>query len=225
MNKSRITVVGAEPAVRKRDAQQSRERLLAAGIEVFAAKGRHAATVEEICRVAGLNKRLIYHYYGSKDRLYQEALRYVYEQFFSLEVTLGSMLLPAEELLATLVRRYYEFLRDHRSFVRLICYENLDDGRTASQLKLHGQKAPVITALRLALKKGETEKRFRHDIDVTQLLISIFALCFFYFSNQHTMNQFLGSAPLTKAALDRRIDHVVHLLLHGIAHQNLTADP
>ena len=209
--------VTMESMARTRDTQRSINLLLTAAVEVFSELGPRAATVDEICRRADLNKRMVYHYFSSKEGLYAEALRSVYQQFLSLEVMLGAMLLPAQELLETLVRRYYDFLASHPQFVRLISYENLNDGRVANRLKLAGQKAPVITALQLALRKGQDEGRFRRDIDPEQLLTSIFSLCFFYFSNQHTMKQFLGRGAMTRAALDTRVDHVVALLLHGIA--------
>lgn len=204
---------------KKRNAVQSSERLLNAAIEVFASRGPHGPTVDEICRKADLNKRMIYHYFGSKERLYEESLRHVYQQFLSLEVMLASMLLPPEQMLKVLVRRYYEFLAEHPSFVRLISYENLNEGRVARRLKLAGQKAPVITALRLALEKGQAAGRFRKGLDVTQLLVSIFGLCFFYFSNQYTMTEFLGGATPGKKDLGGRVDHVVNLLLHGISNE------
>lgn len=202
---------------RKRNREESMARILAAGVEVFAEHGPEAATVDDICARAELNKRMVYHYYGSKEGLYEKVIQEVYRQFLSLEVSLGSMLLPAEELLETLVSAYYRFLNDHPTFVRLISYENLNNGRVAERLELAGQKAPVITALQLALQKGQTEGRFRPGVDVTQLLLSIFSLCFFYFANRHTMEQFLGKSSLDAATMQDRITHVVELLLHGIS--------
>ena len=206
--------------IQKRDSQASRKRLINAAIKIFSHHGPEAATIDDICGKAGLNKRLAYHYFGSKEGIYKEALRVVYEQFFNLEIELGSMLLPAEELLEVLVRRYYKFLEAHTDFVKMICYENLNEGRMAKQLNLTGQKVPVIIALQLALQKGQADKRFREGIDVTELLVSIFALCFFYFSNQYTMSQFLGKKTVAKSNIDARIRHVVELLLHGIAHDD-----
>ena len=203
--------------MKKRSRQDSTQRLLEAAAEVFAADGPQAATVEKICTKAGLNKRMLYHYFGSKEGLYEEVLKGVYQQFLSLEVSLASMLLPTDELLETLVGNYYKFLSDHPEFVRLIGYENLNDGRVARRLRLAGQKAPVITALRLALQKGQAEGRFRGGIDVTQLLISIFSMSFFYFSNRRTMEQLLGRSAMAPSGMTGRIRHVVELLLHGIA--------
>lgn len=206
---------------RKRDGQASMQALLAAAIEVFAECGAKGATVDAICTRAGLSKRMLYHHFGSKDQLYAQALAHVYDQFLSVEISLASMLLPVEELIATLVRQYYTFLHKHPSFVRLISYENLDYGRTARRLKLGGQKAQIFTALRLALEKGQAEKRFRRSVDVAELLVSIFALCFFYFSNAHTMSQFVHEVSNSRAALDRRVAHVTDLVLHGIVdHDN-----
>ena len=203
-------------AARKRGSQSSMQDLLAAAIEVFAQRGPEAATVDEISRKAGLNKRMIYHYFGSKEQLYRQSLQYVYEQFRSLDISLSAMLLPVEELVETLVRQYYTFLHDHPNFVRLISYENLSGGEVVRQLGLGGQKAQIITALRLALEKGKAERQFRSGIDVPELLVSILALCFFYFSNANTMGEFVSEVAMTKPALERRVAHVVDLLLHGI---------
>ncbi len=198
-----------------RDPQRSRERLLNAAMEVFAAHGLEAGSVDEICKKAGLNKRMAYHYFGSKQELYAQTIQRVYEQFFALEVELSSMLLDPEDLLEALVRRYYMFLRDHPTFVRLISFENLNDGQVAQSLELTGQKAPVMMALDLAIQKGQASGRFRAGIEAGDLLMSIFSLCFFYFSNRHTMSLLLGN-KLGARGVEKRIRHVTDLLLHGI---------
>ena len=209
---------------KKRDSQKSRQDLIDAAIEVFAQRGPEAATIDDICSKAGLNKRMLYHYFGSKELLYQEALGHVYQQFGDIDVALSSMLLPAEELIENIVRQHHIFLKNNQDFVRMVCFENLNYGRTAEKLKLSGFKAPVITALELALEKGQKERRFRANIDVPELLVSILSLCFFYFSNEHTMKQFASEISMTDSALEKRVKHVVDLLLHGIVDNGNVAD-
>ena len=201
---------------KKRNSQKSTQDLLEAAIEIFAERGPNAATVDEICDKAGLNKRMLYHYFGSKEKLYQQALNHIYQQFLSVDMSLSSMLLPVEKLIETIVRQYYGFLYKHQNFVRLISYENLNYGRAAKKLKLKGQKAPIITALELALEKGKAEKRFRKGIDASELMVSILALCFFNFSNRYTMKEFVGEVAVTKSAIEKRAKHVADLLLNGI---------
>lgn len=208
---------------KKRDTQKSVQRLLDAAIDVFAEQGPQAATVDEICRRAELNKRMLYHYFGGKAQLYHKALEHMYEKLLALDISLGTMLLSVDKLIATIVRQYYTFLKDHRNFVRLICFENLNGGRTARKLKISAQKAPVVTALKLALEKGQTEGRFRRNVDVQKLLVSIMGLCFFYFSNQYTMREIVGDMAMTKPALDRQVKHVVDLVLHGIVNNGKTS--
>mgnify|MGYP006305891105 CR=1 FL=1 len=183
---------------------------------MFAEHGPDATTVDEVCDKAGLNKRMIYHYYGNKAGLYREVLRYVYETFLSLEVELAAMLLTPEKLLEAVVSKYIDFLHEHPVFVRLLSYENLNRGRVARELKLAGGKSKILTALRLLVEKGQSEGRFRSNIDLDELLISIFGLCFFSFSNQYTMRELLGKAVVTKSRLSLRKKHVVQLLLTGL---------
>ena len=96
------------------------------------------------------------------------------------------------------------------------------------QAPLYSQAEPVkLTlgqSLELALEKGQKERRFRANIDVPELLVSILSLCFFYFSNEHTMKQFASEISMTDSALEKRVKHVVDLLLHGIVDNGNVAD-
>lgn len=201
---------------KKRNSQKSMQDLLEAAIDVFAEWGPKAATVDEICLKAGLNKRMLYHYFGSKENLYQQSLEHMYRQLLSLDISLETMLLPVDELIGIIVRQHHNFMLEHRNFVRLISYENLNRGRNVKKLSFDAGKAPVITALKLALEKGQKENIFRKSIDVQELLVSILGLCFFYFSNEYTMTELVGKRTMTKVSIEKRINHVVDLLLHGI---------
>src|ERR1700722_18258625 len=53
-----------------RDAEATRQRLLDAATEEFAARGIAGARVERIALAARSNKAQIYHYFGSKDALF-----------------------------------------------------------------------------------------------------------------------------------------------------------
>jgi AcrR family transcriptional regulator len=48
--------------------------LLAAAAEVFARHGFKGARVQEIVQAAGVNERMIYHHFGSKDGLYRAVI-------------------------------------------------------------------------------------------------------------------------------------------------------
>jgi len=65
-----------KPAVRAtRDPERTRGRILSAALAEFAARGFAGARVDAIARRAQSNKRMIYHYFGSKQGLFREVLR------------------------------------------------------------------------------------------------------------------------------------------------------
>ena len=201
---------------RRRNPAASRERLLRAGVKLFSARGPDGATVAMIAREARLNRRMLYHYFESKEGLYRAVIRHAYEELSSIEVELAHVLLPAEELLEKMIRANYRFMAGNPQVVRLLLWENLRQGKAARKIDLSAFKAPIIEALRIALARGKREGRFRRNIDEKQLLISCMALSFFYFSNRHTVSRALGFDMASPGAIDKRIKHVVRLLLSGI---------
>jgi AcrR family transcriptional regulator len=54
----------------------TQQRLLEAAEEIFAAKGFEAASIREICKQAGANVAAINYYFGDKERLYIETVKY-----------------------------------------------------------------------------------------------------------------------------------------------------
>ena len=207
----------AKPRTRNhRNPTESRERLLQAGVKLFADRGPDATTVEMIARAAKINRRMLYHYFGSKAGLYRAVIQRMYEDSAAIEVEMAHMLLPAEELLEKMIRSQYEYFAKKPEFVRLLTWENLRQGRTAKEVDIFSIKAPILQSLRIALERGKQEGRFRSDVDEKQLLISCMALTFFYFSNQHTVGRMLRFDLTSEQALRKRVRHVVGLLLHGI---------
>jgi AcrR family transcriptional regulator len=60
--------------------EETRERLLWAAGEIFAEKGSRAATVREIVHQAGANIAAVNYYFGDKDNLYLETVKYAAHQ-------------------------------------------------------------------------------------------------------------------------------------------------
>src|ERR1700677_4101002 len=58
-----------------RNPQRTRERILAAALKEFSAKGFAGARVDVIARRASINKRMLYHYFGDKEELFKAVLR------------------------------------------------------------------------------------------------------------------------------------------------------
>src|SRR5437016_14668709 len=64
------------PVVRlSRNPERTQERILKAAFKEFAGKGFAGARVDQIARRAGINKRMLYHYFGDKESLFRHVLR------------------------------------------------------------------------------------------------------------------------------------------------------
>ena len=62
--------------------EDTRKKLLMAGIRVFAQKGYRDATVREICKQAGsANINAINYYFGSKEELYKKILDLIFSEY------------------------------------------------------------------------------------------------------------------------------------------------
>jgi AcrR family transcriptional regulator len=98
--------------VAARDDRDTRERLLRAGSELFAATGLHGATVRDIASAAGANVAAANYHFGSKEALYLEVLR---TQFSAIRDRLAKRApVPESRALARLSRAELEHLLEVR---------------------------------------------------------------------------------------------------------------
>jgi AcrR family transcriptional regulator len=107
------------PGERQRDAERSRQKILAAAAEEFGEKGYAAARVVDIAARAGLNQQLISYYFGGKQSLY-DALR---QQWRAQEAGIAAFDLP----FAQQVKGYLDAVLDYPARVRLLLWQALDD--------------------------------------------------------------------------------------------------
>ncbi|ATC64625.1 TetR family transcriptional regulator [Nibricoccus aquaticus] len=193
-----------------------RDRLLRAATTLFARAGLDGTTVDEIVETAEVNKRMVYHYFGNKEQLYQEVLTEAYRGLEVLEINTLSHNQDIEAMTAEIVRMYFNFLRDHPEFVRLLLWENLNDGRGLAGAGFKLSKDPMLGALNTFLQSGIAAGKIRNDMDARHLLISLIGLCLIYSSNRYTLSKALSLDLASPKVREDGIRHVTRLLLEGI---------
>src|SRR5690242_1021937 len=67
-------------APQRRNADATRSKILDAALAEFSERGLPAASTDDIAERCGVNKRMIYYYFGSKEGLYLAALEQVFEK-------------------------------------------------------------------------------------------------------------------------------------------------
>jgi AcrR family transcriptional regulator len=200
-------------AIAQRDPDRTRGAILDAATVEFARYGLGGARVDRIAVAAGANKRMLYYYFGDKERLFLAVLEGVYARIRSAEQQLSLLdAAPAES-----VRRLIEFTWDyyvkHPEFITLLNSENLHRGRHLRKSRhARALNSPLIETLRVVLERGRREARFRPGVDPLQLYISIAALSYFYLSNNYTLSAIFGrdlAAPAAKRARVRHMNDVI----------------
>jgi AcrR family transcriptional regulator len=83
---------------RQESRQRTRERLLAAAVEVFSRQGYHAASVDEIAEAAGFSKGAVYSNFASKEDLFLALLDQRFEQEIAAGVEFFEQRAPRERL-------------------------------------------------------------------------------------------------------------------------------
>lgn len=100
----------------KRLPRSVRERQIRdAAVEVFAARGFHHASMDEISEAAGLSKPMIYAYLGSKDELFVACIQREAERLIeAIGQAVDERLRPDEQLWRGL-RAFFEYVSHNRS--------------------------------------------------------------------------------------------------------------
>jgi AcrR family transcriptional regulator len=200
--------------VRKRDAIATRGRILEAAMEEFAARGLPDARIEDVALRAGANRRMIYYYFGSKEGLYLAALEAVYAELMDQERKIDVEKLHPVEAITELVRLKIDHYTENPRFIAFLNMENLYKARYLKHSKrLSDFKAPLTAVLARVLERGQRLGLFRKGIDPVDLYISICALGYLYFSNQHTLGVIFGRNLITPKLLQQRKTTIADIII------------
>ena len=120
----------------------TKQRILQAAEQEFAAKGLYGARIDEIAMQAKANKRMIYSYFGNKEELYQRVLAEVYMRLARREEELQLEKDNPVKAIEQIVAMYFDFLKQDMNFVKLVMWENLNEARYLQQSQRRLSKIP-----------------------------------------------------------------------------------
>ena len=196
----------AEARTRVRDADATRARILDAAKQEFAKLGLAGARVDVIADAAQANKRMIYHYFGSKEELFKVVLEEAYIDIRTAEQKLELEHLPARAALEKLVTFTWRYYLENPEFIRLVNSENLHQARhIQGSTRLQEVSRRFIGMVAGILKRGEDEGVFRSGIDPVQLNVTIAAIGYYYLTNRFTGSFLFERDFMSPEALDARL--------------------
>lgn len=170
-----------------RDAELTRKRILAAATVEFARKGLGGARVDEIALRSKSNKRMIYHYFGSKEQLFTAVLEEAYSGIRSAERELHLDEFDPETAIMRLVQFTWNYYIEHPEFLTLVNSANLHRARHLKGSEvIRKTSSRFVSMVKAILDRGVASGVFREGIDPVQLNITIAAIGYYYLNNRYT---------------------------------------
>ena len=204
--------------LRTRDAEATRNRILEAAKKEFARDGLGGARVDVIAERALANKRMIYHYFDSKEGLFQTVLENAYLDIRTAEQKLNLDHLDPVAALERLVRFTWDYYLKNPEFITLVNSENL---HRAKHLKksdvLQTYSRRFVAMVGAILTRGVAAGVFRPGVDPIQLNITIAAIGYYYLTNRFTGSILFEKDMMAKEALDERLRFNIETILRLVA--------
>lgn len=191
----------------------TREKILLAAEAEFAEGGYHGARVDAIAACAGVNKRMIYAHFGSKDGLYAEILLAVYSRLAKCERQFMTDDPDPVSAIRSIIKVSFRFLSENPNFIRMLMWENLNRGMAIPKEELIKLKLPTLIYMREQIEKGKAIGLFREDADEYHVILSMMNFCFSYFSNLHTMSAVLDKDLAGEENVSDRADFICNIIL------------
>lgn len=203
---------------RQRDAEATRQRILDAAKREFAKNGLGGARVDVIAEKAKANKRMIYHYFESKEGLFQTILENAYVDIRIAEQKLNLDHLDPREALERLVRFTWDYYLKNPEFITLVNSENLHRAKHLKRsevVKVYSRR--FVSMVKTILDRGEAAGVFRAGVDPVQLNITIAAIGYYYLTNRFTGSIVFERDLMAKEALEERLRFNIETVMRLVA--------
>lgn len=144
-------------------AGERRVAIQSSALEVFAERGYHTTSIDDIARAAGISKALIYEHFASKQELHADLLEVQASELYrrvanavqAVEAESGSARLTAG------LAAYLSFVEERRDAWRVLFRETVDPESAAALDRVSAQIRALVAAL-IAQDPGATPRNSAH---------------------------------------------------------------
>lgn len=197
-----------------RDAERTQQAILAAAEDEFADKGLAGARVDTIAEQSGVNKRMLYYYFSSKEGLYIAVLERAYGAMRKSEQKLNLVDIEPLDAIRKLAEFKFDYYLAHPAIIRLLAGENMQNAKFLKRSRrLRDMHNSLANVLQTVLATGKKKGLIKPGIDPLQLYISLASLSYFYFSNASTLSTAFGRDLMSASELKARRAHAIEVVL------------
>jgi len=194
----------------------TRDNILEAAEQIFVISGFSGSSMKRIAEKAAVAKSLLYHYFASKQELWDEVIKRrisnasLPDRMIELvsSIASGGLDVFRNEKNYT---AYFEFLKDNPQFVRMLAWLN------AEQSLWICPPPEVRSEVIKKLKELQDKGIFRSDIDPRMFVVCFMAICEMWFISRNRISAWFGEDMREDEMSKEYIDSVAKILLEGMA--------
>lgn len=196
----------------QRDAERTRAEILQAALEEFAARGFDGATLRDIAARVGMNHAMIRYYYETKEKLWFEAVAFLFERQ-DKEVSLTDEELKALDagdlrVFRHFLRLYVHYCAKHPEHARIMMQETVSPtGRMRVALERHLREAHKEFCR--TLERLKDYDVFPRSAPAVSIIYMITGACQNLFALAPESKVTLNYNALTAEAIDAHADLIV----------------
>src|SRR5262245_54357210 len=154
---------GSTEEERQRDPERTKARILRAATELFTRLGPAGASLDEISRKAGVQRGLIYHYFKTKEALFEQVLARPLTEYLESHLEFLQIQRLDVDGLCQATAGFFRFLARQPELVRLLAWI-IAMGRVVVPQQLDFTRALFARTLR-RLDEAKADGAVRSDLD------------------------------------------------------------
>lgn len=188
-------------------AKRRKEKFLETAMKLFAKKGYHTTSIQDIVEAWGISKGAFYHHFSSKEELMLEIVRYHFEKLMAPVEEKQKHQPPRDAFIDELTRKL-EGILTHKDFFQMMMVEQLPKINADIQRYLYAQRARMFRWYCQRLIDIYGKKIEKHVFDVAAIVNGILREYLFYMM----VNQEMFRADAIARFIVRQMDAIVEHL-------------
>lgn len=200
---------------------ETERRILEAAIAVFGKKGFDGARIDEIARVSGVNKGMIYYYFGSKEELYTGIIEMVFKKVAEIIMDNLSDMNPdtLQEGISSFIHTYIDFIYTNYDIVRVLVWELARGGEIIRGVikKEMSTKVPIlVNGFNEAVEAGKLR-----PMDPRHVFVNMIGMVIFYFAANRVISVVWNDDAMSAENVEARKREVTEFVIRAISAEDI----
>jgi TetR/AcrR family transcriptional regulator len=212
-----VSYGGLMATKRTKNDAPTKDRILEAAVKEFADVGFHGARIDEIARISGANKAMIYYHFKSKEGLYDALATEVFGTILSLIKKELDEDLPENERVYALTRTISEFISSlDDDFRRIVLWEIASGGKVLKSSFAPRFAKPALAMIIKMYSDGQKKGTIR-DINALYTHLTIIgSIVFMNILRMMLKGSILEKLVVPKDFAEKFTENLIDILRHSI---------